>query len=166
MEKSMFKATDYLKSNSYSVLAEIIDFWEEDRGAHITNAEAVYNLTKTEDFKYILEKYGVKKAIHTYSKATYVIDGENFTEPQMLNRYMMFNIIDDVYDIEYLRILYTSGNDVIVEYLNKWFDMDSIVKFWKQNYTINVKTSDVVMAKIIQVLNENNVEDYDITWIA
>ena len=164
MEK--FRATDYLKSNSFSVLADIIDFWEEDRGAHISNAEAVYDLTKTEDFKYILEKYGVKKAIHTYSRATYVIDGENFNEPQILNCNRMFNIIDDVYDIEYLRILYTSGNDVIVEYLNKWFDMDSIVKFWKQNYTINVKTSDVVMAKIIQVLNENNVEDYDITWIA
>lgn len=164
----MFKATDYLKLRLERIYADIIDFWEEDRGAHITNAEAVYDLTKTEDFKYILEKYGVKKAIHTYSKATYVIDGENFKEPQLLNWRKMLDIIDDVYDIEYLRILYTSGNDVIVEYLNKWFDMDSIVKFWKNenHYTINVRTSDDVISKIIQVLNENNVEDYDITWIA
>jgi len=160
MEK--FRATNYLKSNLTSVLAEIIDFWEEDRGAHVCNAEAVFDLKKTKDFKYILIKYGVEKAIHTYSKAQYVIDGENFTEPHILNYDNMLNMIDDVYDIEYMKILYESENNAIVKLLNEWFDMDSIVLYWKTNYTIKMQTTHNVLEEVVKVLDKYNV-GYQVT---
>lgn len=161
MEK--FRATNYLKSNLTSVLAEIIDFWEEDRGAHISNAEAVYDLRKTKDFKYILEKYGVEKAIHTYSKAQFVIDGENFNEPRILKYDNMLNMIDDIYDIEYMRILYESENNAIVKLFDEWFDMDSIVLYWKTNYTIKMQTTHNVLEEVVKVLDKYNV-GYQVTW--
>ncbi len=161
MEK--FRATDYLKSNLTSVLAEIIDFWEEDRGAHISNAEAVYDLRKTKDFKYILEKYGVEKAIHTYSKAQFVIDGENFTEPFILKYDNMLNIIDDAYDIEYMRMLYESENNAIVKLFDEWFDMHSVVAHWKTNYTIQMQTTHNVLEEVVKVLDKYNV-GYQVTW--
>lgn len=161
MEK--FRATNYLKSNLTSVLAEIIDFWEEDRGAHISNAEAVYDLRKTKDFKYILEKYGVEKAIHTYSKAQFVIDGENFNEPHILKYDDMLNMIDDVYDIEYMRILYESENNAIIKLFDEWFDMQSVVLYWKTNYTIKMQTTHEILQKVVEVLDKYNV-GYKISW--
>lgn len=118
-----FNIRNYVKSNiigepiQNTMIEKLINYWENDRCAD--GYENLFNLTNIDEFTMVAKIYGLDNTICLYQKHNLCFGGANYKNPVGYDSEELMDMIDDIYDIQFVKEMILNGNIwLFKEYLN------------------------------------------------